>query len=91
MDELTVTEVTRHFAAYIDRVAYRGERFRLVRGGRPVAEMTPVPAGRRLRELPELLAECPRLGQEEADAMASDFGIAVSVLVESGPQDPWKS
>ena len=34
----SVTEVARHFADYINRVVYRGERFVLMRGNKPVAE-----------------------------------------------------
>jgi antitoxin (DNA-binding transcriptional repressor) of toxin-antitoxin stability system len=40
----SVTEVARHFADYINRVVYRGERFVLMRGNRPVAELGPLPA-----------------------------------------------
>ena len=42
---LTVTEVARHFAEYINRVAYRGECFVLVRGNKPIAELRPVAGG----------------------------------------------
>ncbi len=91
MSERTVTEVARHFAAYIDRVVYKGERFRLVRGGRPVAELTPVPVGRRLSELPSLLAAGPRLGAEAAEALDADLESARKELTEKGLRDPWAS
>jgi antitoxin (DNA-binding transcriptional repressor) of toxin-antitoxin stability system len=52
---LTVTDMARNFSEYINRVAYRGERFLLTRGSRVVAEIRPVPESRPLRELPELL------------------------------------
>lgn len=42
---LSVTEAARHFAEYINRVAYRGESFVLVRGNKPVAELRPLPMG----------------------------------------------
>lgn len=42
----TVTEVARNFAEYINRVAFGGERFLLMRGKRAVAELRPVPKGR---------------------------------------------
>ena len=58
---LTVTEVARHFAEYINRVAYRGECFVLVRGNKPIAELRPVPAGKRLTDLPTLFATLPHL------------------------------
>lgn len=36
-ETLTVTEVVRHFADYVNRVVYRRESFVLVRGNKPVA------------------------------------------------------
>lgn len=51
----SITEVARHFAVYINRVVYRGERFVLMRGNKPVAELGPLPARKRLAELPALL------------------------------------
>ena len=39
---LSVTEVARHFAEYINRVAYRGECFVLMRGNKPIAELRPL-------------------------------------------------
>lgn len=68
----SVTEVARRLAEYIDRVAYRGGRFVLMRGKRAVAELRPVPSAKRLGELPELLVLLPRLPPEDATAFASD-------------------
>jgi antitoxin (DNA-binding transcriptional repressor) of toxin-antitoxin stability system len=58
---LTVTEIARHFAEYINRVAYRGEHFVLMRGNKPIAELRPVLAGKRLADLPALCASLPHL------------------------------
>jgi antitoxin (DNA-binding transcriptional repressor) of toxin-antitoxin stability system len=58
---LSVTEVARHFAEYINRVAYRGECFVLMRGNKLIAELRPVPVGKRLAELPALLSSLPHL------------------------------
>lgn len=87
----TVTEVARHFAEYINRVAYRGERFVLMRGKRPVAELRPVPSGKRLRELPELLSSLPRLSREEVDGLAADLEQAREELSRHPMRDPWAS
>jgi antitoxin (DNA-binding transcriptional repressor) of toxin-antitoxin stability system len=87
----SVTEVARHFAAYINRVAFRGERFTLMRGNKPVAELRPVPAGRRLGELPELLASLPRLSPADAAALADDLDAARQELGEQPLRDPWAS
>jgi antitoxin (DNA-binding transcriptional repressor) of toxin-antitoxin stability system len=87
----SVTEVARHFADYINRVAFRGEHFTLMRGNKPVAELRPVPAGRRLGELPELLASLPRLSPEDAAALAEDLETARQRMAEQPLRDPWAS
>jgi antitoxin (DNA-binding transcriptional repressor) of toxin-antitoxin stability system len=87
----SVTEVARNFAEYVNRVAFRGERFVLMRGKKPVAELGPVVAGRRLRELPELLASLPRLSAEDADLLAKELGRASSELQGEDLRDPWGS
>lgn len=87
----SVTDVSRNFADYINRVAYRGERFVLIRGGEPVAELSPVPTGTRLGDLPALLSSLPRLGEDEADALADDLDRARTELTEHPPEDRWGS
>lgn len=86
----SVTEIARNFAEYLDRVAFRGERFVLTRGGRPVAELTPVPIGGRLGDLAEVLASLPSLGSDAAD-FAADVDRAREELGEPGMRDPWAS
>ena len=86
----TVTEVLRNFSDYINRVSYRGERFVLMRGGKAVAELVPAPAaGRRLAELPAVLASLPRLGVDEASRFGADLEAARKGLAQ--PADPWAS
>ncbi|MDP9348094.1 MAG: type II toxin-antitoxin system Phd/YefM family antitoxin [Gemmatimonadota bacterium] len=87
----TVTEVARHFAEYINRVAYRGERFVLMRGKRPVAELRPVASGKRLRELPDLLFSLPHLSKEDLEGMAADLEQAREKISRNPVRDPWAS
>ncbi len=87
----SVTEVARHFADYINRVAYRGERFVLTRGNRPVAELGPVPGGMQLRELPDLLRSLPRLTEKEAETFARDLKETRHVVQQEALRDPWES
>ena len=87
----TVTEVARHFAEYINRVSYRGESFVLVRGNRPVAELRPLPAGKKLSELPSLLASLPHLSPTEATQFADDLATAREELARGAVRDPWVS
>ncbi len=87
----TVTDVLRNFSDYINRVAYRGERFVLIRGGRPVAELSPLPQGTRLGDLPDLLRSLPRLGPEEAARFAEDLDAARRERDAHPPEDRWES
>ena len=87
----SVTEVVRHFADYVNRVAYRGERFILTRSDRPVAELGPVPAGKRLEELAAILAALPRLSAAEAESFAAELETARSELARGPVRDPWES
>lgn len=87
----SVTEVARNFADYINRVAFRGEHFTLMRGNKPVAELRPVPSGRRLGELPGLIASLPRLSPDDASALGEDVDTARRELSEQPLHDPWVS
>lgn len=90
-ESLTVTEVVRHFADYVNRVVYRRESFVLVRGNKPVAELRPLPVGRRLGDLPGLFDSLPRLTVTEADALAADLEDAREGLARTEVRDPWPS
>ena len=87
---ITVTEAARNFAAYINRVAFGGERFVLTRGRRAVAELRPVPAGMKLSELADLLETLPRLGAGDAEAFSADLAEARREL-GGPPSGAWAS
>ena len=86
----TVHEVAQNFSEYIDRVR-RGERFELMRGGKPVAELRPVTAARRLGELPEIMASLPHLSPEDLETFESDLVEARDKLSRAPARDPWGS
>ena len=88
---LTVTEMARHFAEYLNRVVYRGECFVLMRGNKPIAELRPLPAGKRLAELPALFASLPHLSPTESAQFADDLTAPQEGLARVGVQDPWES
>jgi antitoxin (DNA-binding transcriptional repressor) of toxin-antitoxin stability system len=91
MSEITVTEVSRHFADYINRVAYRRESFTLVRGNKPLAELRPLPAGTWLSELPALFASLPHLSGEDATEFGADLAAAQKELAQTDVGDAWQS
>ncbi len=88
---ISVTEAARNFADIVSRVFYRGERFVLERGGKPVARLIPVPRGGRLGDLPGLLEAVPRLSIEDAEALGRDVHEARESLPELSDEDPWES
>ena len=89
--ELSVTELARNFSDFVDRVHHRGESFVVTRGKRPVAELRPVPTGRRLADLPALLASLPRLSPQDCDDWEADLDAARRQLAEVEMADPWRS
>jgi len=89
MSDVTVTQVARNFAEYVNRVAYRRESFTLLRGKKPLAELRPLPIGARLSELPALVASLPRLTEAEARDLAADLDAARDELGEA--RDAWQS
>lgn len=88
---LSVTELVRHFADFVNRVAYRGERFQLTRGGKLVAELRPVVSGKSLSELPDLVASLPPLSETEASEFSADLQRARDELSHLNARDPWMS
>lgn len=88
---ISVTDAARNFAEYLNRVAYRGESFVLMRGRKPVAQLSPVPTGVKVRDLPDFFASLPRLTPEEAESFAADIERARSELAAIPVRDPWES
>lgn len=76
---ITVTDAARHFSEFLNRVAFGGERFVLVRGKKPVAELRPVDRGRTTDDLPSLLSSLPALAQGD-DGFERDIAEARASL-----------
>lgn len=90
MPNISITHLARNLADIVNRVAYRGERFTVVRGRRPVAEVVPAPRGRRLADLPGILAELPHLSSEDIEHFGDDVDDARKALGRE-ETDPWAS
>ncbi len=89
---LTVTEAVRNFSEILRRVRFKGERFVLVKGGKPVAELGPTDAAVpvRLGELPAMLEALPHLEPEEAARFAFDLESGRNTAGRI-PAVPWGS
>jgi antitoxin (DNA-binding transcriptional repressor) of toxin-antitoxin stability system len=88
---ITATELGRHLADYLNRVAYRGESFVVQRGGRTVAELRPAPRGTRGADFIARYPALPHLTPEEAIAMGEDVESARSELAALETRNPWDS
>ena len=88
---VSVTELLRNFSDLLDRVVYVGEHLVLTRGNKVVAELRPMPVGRRLGDLPEVLASLPRLAPGDAEVFARDIEEGRTELASEEVRDPWES
>jgi len=64
---VTATEAVRMFSEIFNSIKYRGEEFTILRGGKPIAVMSPVEVPvkqRTLGELKEILKSLPELDDE---------------------------
>jgi hypothetical protein len=89
--DVSVTDFVRNFADLINGEAYRGDRLRLKRGKRVLAEVIPSPGVRTLGELPELLASLPHLSPADAAMFARDVDDARDELNKFPVEDHWES
>lgn len=91
MSKVTITEITRNFSDYINRVAYRGEHFTVLRGKKPVAEITPVPGGKTLGELKHILESITTLSPNELEELENDLNTIRDEGNQEMLSDPWES
>ncbi len=88
---LSVTEAARNFSDLVNRAFYQGFHFRLTRGGRAVAELSPPSGGATVTaaDLRLALGRLPRLGSDEAEAFSRDIEKLRQTV---GPprESPWE-
>ncbi|HEX5872475.1 MAG TPA: hypothetical protein VFY65_18725 [Longimicrobium sp.] len=73
MTPISMIDVARHLAEYVDLVVTRGERFTLLREGKPVAELGPVLTRVRLEDLPAVVATLSRITPADAEALTREL------------------
>lgn len=88
---VSVTEMVRGFSDYVNRVAYRRERFILIKGRKPVAELRPLPVGQLLGDLEAVLAALPKMSAAEAADFEADLNAARARQPQEELRDPWQS
>lgn len=83
---ISVTAAARAFAEVVNRAFYRGETTILLRGGIPVACISPVaPTTRTAAELAAEWSSLPRLTTEDAESFAAELDEARRSLPPSIP------
>jgi antitoxin (DNA-binding transcriptional repressor) of toxin-antitoxin stability system len=91
MSHISMTEISRNFSDFINRVAYRDEHFTIWRGKKAVAEIRPIPAGKTLGDMKNILESLPKFSPREAE----EFGTDLEEIRKEGNQEmlgePWES
>ena len=84
----SVTDVARHFSDYVNRAFYGGENFILIRGGKPVAEIRPLPRNKTVAELSGIFSSLPKLSEKEITSFKDDLR---KIRKSSGKEkvNPW--
>ena len=75
---ITATDAVRQFSDLLSSIKFKGSRYTIIRGGKPVASLGPSEVARHeqvLGELKTLLKNIPRLG-DEAEAFEKDLKAA---------------
>ena len=90
--EITSTEAARGFSELLNGIRYRGERYTILRGGKPVATMGPVEGAavtRTLGEIPGLLRSLPRVDPEDP-AFGADVAEVTRLQPPLPATHPWE-
>ncbi|MBI3601026.1 MAG: hypothetical protein HY097_10365 [Nitrospinae bacterium] len=88
---VSATEVVRKFSEILNSIKYRGDHYTIMRGGKPVASISPVDTHlkeRTLSELRELIKKIPRLG-DEAERFEKDLKKIVINQPSMPEKDRW--
>ena len=64
---INATEAVRKFSEILSSIKYKGDTYKIIRGGKPIAAICPIETNlktRALGDLREILKRIPRLGAE---------------------------
>ena len=89
---ISSTEAVRNFSELLNNIKYRGDRYTVIRGGKPAASLIPVEPVRAestLGDLREIFKRLPHLDLDD-----TDFGDDMLVITASQPPfplgEPWE-
>ncbi len=89
---ISSTEAVRNFSELLNNIRYRGDRYTVIRGGKPAASLVPVEVSRSERtlgELREIVRSLPHLDRSDA-AFAEDLAAAVATQPALPVATPWE-
>lgn len=86
---ITMTEMSRSLADLMNRVAYRGESFRVLKGKKVMAEINPPKMAAKISDLAKFFADGPHLHPDDVDQFAKDIEDA-RLSVPNEDYDPWE-
>lgn len=78
---ISSTEAVRNFSELLNNIKYRGDRYTVIRGGKPAASLVPVEqanSGATLADLREIVRILPHLDSTDT-AFASDVAAAADL------------
>ncbi len=78
---ISSTEAVRNFSELLNNIRYRGDRYTVIRGGKPAASLVPVEPLRSdstLADLRDILRTLPRLDQEYRSFTADIMAVAAA-------------
>lgn len=80
--EISSTEAVRNFSELLNNIKYRGDRYTVIRGGKPAASLVPVETprgGATLVDLRKIVRDLPHLD-------SNDTTFAADVIAAAGEQ-----
>ncbi len=90
--DISATEVVRNFSELLNNIKYRGQSYRIIRGGKPAAALVPVDEAdhpRVLADLNEIFQSLPRLDHDDLD-FADDILGAVNAQPSQPDGPSWE-
>jgi antitoxin (DNA-binding transcriptional repressor) of toxin-antitoxin stability system len=88
---ITATEAARNFSEILNSIRYRGDRYTILKGGKPTATIGPVVGfGKdyRLAELRNIIETLPRL-ESDGESFARDIGRVIEEQPPMKEGSPW--
>ena len=88
---ITVTDAVRNFSELLNSIRYRGERYTILKGGKPAATIGPAAGSvkeRKLSDLKDIIRNLPRL-EDDGDVFAKDIAQTIALQPPIGEGNPW--